>query len=141
MWDLLTDAAASFFSSKGVVMNDWAHFGIEVAIIVIGGWILYLLKNKDSSQQKEINSFKEATNHDISESKKNVDQSFADLKNQITDLYNKHGNDADRLHALELDVARNFFTKEEINKEFAAQRKYLDDRFDRLEKLFFESRK
>ncbi len=60
---------------------------------------------------------------------------------QIKDLYDKHNNDAERLQKLELDVAKNNYSKDEINSMFTDMKKYLDGRFERLERFFDEARK
>ena len=120
---LLTDAVASFFSSKGEIMNDLVHWAIEFGITFIVAVVMYITRKRDDAQQNQIDEFNKL------------------IHDQVSDLYSKHTNDADRLHNLELDVAKNFFPKEEINKMHDDQRRYLDGRFDRLEKLFDESRK
>lgn len=111
-------------------MNDVVHWMIEGAIGLFGSIVVYFLHRRDELQQKQFADFKESIN-----------SSIVDTKEQITDLYGKHSTDADRLHGLELDVAKNFFTKDEIKKEFEDQKKYFDGRFDRIERLLDERRK
>ncbi len=53
---------------------------------------------------------------------------------QIEDLYNKHGLDAERLQQLEIRVAADHYTKSEIMGMLDSLKKYLDDRFDRIER-------
>ena len=72
---------------------------------VIGTIFVYLLKSKDASQEK-----------------------------QITDLFQKHEDDSDRLRELELKVAQNHYQKIEVDAILDRFKSYLDERFDRLEK-------
>lgn len=71
---------------------------------------MYLLSQKDSKQQDQINV----------------------LNNQIKDLYDKHSSDADRLQKLELDVARNNYTKDEINAMLTDLKKYMGELFEQI---------
>ena len=72
---------------------------------VIGTIFVYLLKSKDASQEK-----------------------------QITDLFQKHEDESDRLRELELKVAQNHYQKIEVDAILDRFKSYLDERFDRLEK-------
>jgi uncharacterized coiled-coil protein SlyX len=74
-------------------------------------FLMYLLNLRDAHQQKDLN----------------------ELKKSIDDLYSKHNSDSDRLQKLELDVARNNYTKEEINQMLVDLKNYMCELFDRLE--------
>jgi len=54
---------------------------------------------------------------------------------QLLDLYIKHEADAAKLQSLEVKIAENHYPKSEINQIVDSLKKYLDDRFDRIEKM------
>ena len=80
--------------------------------------LMYLLSLKDKHQQQDIDS----------------------LKGLIDDLYTKHNSDAERLQKLELDVARNNYTKEEINQMLIELKHYMCELFDQLKETIKESK-
>lgn len=59
----------------------------------------------------------------------------------IDDLYEKHNADADRLQKLEVDVAKNSYSKLEINAMFADMKLFIVGQFDRLEENIKEVRR
>ncbi len=54
---------------------------------------------------------------------------------KIDDLYTKHEADAAKLQSLEVKIAENHYPKSEINQIVDSLKKYLDDRFDRIEQM------
>lgn len=54
---------------------------------------------------------------------------------QLEDLYKKHEADASKLQILEVKIAENHYPKTEINQIVENLKKYLDDRFDRIEMM------
>ena len=66
---------------------------VELGITCLVGLIGYLLKAKDTSQEKLID----------------------DQAKLIADLYAKHNADVQRLHDLELQIAQNHYPKNELN--------------------------
>lgn len=54
---------------------------------------------------------------------------------QLEDLYKKHEADASKLQILEVKIAENHYPKAEINQIVENLKKYLDDRFDRIEMM------
>jgi hypothetical protein len=54
---------------------------------------------------------------------------------QLEDLYKKHEADASKLQTLEVKIAENHYPKTEINAIVENLKKYLDDRFDRIEMM------
>lgn len=110
--------------------NDFIHWAIDGLITIASGVFIYLLRRRDDSQAQEMKDMKEA-----------LSQKVLPILENVKDLYDKHNADSDRLHTLEIDVAKNFFSKEEVIKMFDDQRRYFDQRFDRLEKLLDKNSK
>lgn len=86
-----------------------------VAVGVIG----YLLAQKDASQSKLIEA----------------------QSKLIEDLYTKHTDDAERLQKLEVDVARNSYSKDEINAMFRDMKQFISEQFTKLEASINDIRK
>ena len=82
----------------------------SVIIELVGGVVIaimgYLLSKKDAAQES-----------------------------QLEDLYKKHEADATKLQILEVKIAENHYPKTEINAIVENLKKYLDDRFDRIEMM------
>lgn len=95
---------------------------VEIAVFILSGIfavLWWLLKNKDSKQEKDI-----------------------DL------LWTKHDEDAKRLQEVELDIARRHYVKDELDLRFskleAAVREgmvMMGGKFDKLADLLIEGRK
>jgi hypothetical protein len=83
---------------------------LSVIIELVGGVVIaimgYLFSKKDAAQES-----------------------------QLEDLYIKHEADAAKLQSLEIKIAENHYPKSEINQIVDSLKKYLDDRFDRIEKM------
>jgi len=79
---------------------------IGVVCAVVVGIMGYLLAKKDAAQEA-----------------------------QLEDLYKKHEADASKLQTLEVKIAENHYPKTEINAIVENLKKYLDDRFDRIEMM------
>jgi peptidoglycan hydrolase CwlO-like protein len=89
----------------------------SIAAVVLGGVIslfMWLLSKKDESQQNQINL----------------------LNKQIIDLYNKHEDDAKKLQSLELQVARDYNSKDEIQSLLGDIKKTMAENFDQIRELF-----
>ena len=79
---------------------------IGLVVTIIIGVMGYLLAKKDAAQES-----------------------------QLEDLYKKHEADASKLQILEVKIAENHYPKTEINAIVENLKKYLDDRFDRIEMM------
>ncbi|ADE12123.1 hypothetical protein [Sideroxydans lithotrophicus] len=82
---------------------EWTIVGLFVLGLLTGA-IGWLLANKDAKQEE-----------------------------MIKELFLKHDEDAKKLAALEIDIARNYNPKHEITGLFDNFKLYLNERFDRLE--------
>ena len=60
---------------------------------------------------------------------------------QIKDLYEKHSEDSERLQKLELTVASNNYTKEEVNTMMEGLKTYIAGLFENFSKLLDERTK
>ena len=79
---------------------------VEAVVAIVIGVMGYLLAKKDAAQEA-----------------------------QLEDLYKKHDADATKLQTLEVKIAENHYPKTEINAIVENLKKYLDDRFDRIEMM------
>lgn len=79
---------------------------IGLVISIVIGVMGYLLAKKDAAQEA-----------------------------QLEDLYGKHEADSIKLQMLEVKIAENHYPKTEINQIVDGLKKYLDDRFDRIEMM------
>lgn len=82
--------------------SEWTLVGVSI-LAMVGATIGYLLSKRDEKQQEE-----------------------------IKDLYEKYKEEADKLSALELAIAKNHFEKSEVMAMFDAFKKYLDEKFGEL---------
>lgn len=86
-------------------------------IILVGGFVsslfMWLLSKKDENQQAQLNG----------------------LQKQIVDLYIKHEDDSKQLQMLELEVAKNYNSKGEVQLLLSELKKNMDDNFAQLKQL------
>jgi hypothetical protein len=96
---------AGFFIAERESMGvaEWTLVGIAFVTAVFS-LIGWLLANKDAKQEE-----------------------------MIKELFAKHEEDARKLGALEIDIAKNYNPKHEITGLFDNFKLYLNERFDRLE--------
>ena len=90
--------------------SSWSLIGIAVVTIIVG-LIGWLLSRKDAQQEKFID-----------------------------DLYVKFRGVSKDLSDFQLEIAKNFHPKAEIQELFKQQKMHMDDRFDRIEKAINERR-
>ena len=103
----------------------WGAIGtIGAAIVtVIGGLLLYALKKQNENQQRQIDG-----------NGARLGEYSAAMNEIAKDLYGKHTADVDRLQSLELKVAAQMLSRDDMKdilREFKAD---LNERFDRIEK-------
>ena len=108
--------------------------GLAIIVAVIG----YLLSKKDSSNEKAIDDLKMAQKalYLASEAKEVRDRVDADVQK----LFDLHAADAQRLNELELSVARNQYSKSEIDNLFGMMRTALNDGFREMKDAIQEIR-
>ncbi len=83
---------------------EWTLVGVTVVTLIFG-LIGRLLAMKDTKQQEDINK-----------------------------LFDLHKQDSERLQAVELDIAKNYHSKHEIQQLLDGLKAYLNERFDHLER-------
>lgn len=82
----------------------------NVAIAVMGFFfsiIGYLLQKKDLAQEEQIKTLK-----------KDIDKIKEDHKHEIDTLWSIHNVDAERLHNLEVELAKQYYPKGEMDERF-----------------------
>lgn len=97
---------------------------IEIAITVVGfvlSVVLWLLKSKDQSQQRDIEGIG-----------MRLDKTADGLKGSIIDLYGKHEADVARLSEVEIKLASRHYEKSELDARFDRMEHNLGARLDKI---------
>ena len=87
--------------------------------------ILWLLKAKDDSQERQFRAYRESN-----------DALVKGLMDSVHNLYRKHDEDVAALSALHLELAREYDTKEELDRRFTTLDKTVRDGFGALVSKF-----